>query len=211
MAEPGRDEDVAAALCAGDEAMFGWIVRSWSPTLLRTAIAIAGDRATAENLVEGTWRRMPAAVASFRPPPGLRAWMYGLLLRVAGLWLDGEAGHDRRMTHPDAPTVDPERFLPPSDPAWPGHWALPPAPWPAAEDRRPAPRGVGAALRAALGELPAAQRVVVGLRDVAGFEVAEISDLVGQPPERVRLLLNRGRAHLRSRLELHFAGSRGPG
>lgn len=200
MVEARQDADLAAALRTGDDATFGRLVRAWSPALLRTALALTGDRAAAERLVEGTWRRVPPAVASFRPPPGLRAWVYGLLLLVAGITFDGDDGDST------GPIVDRARFLPASDPQWPGHWALPPAAWPAADDGRPAPRGVGTALRSALDQLPLQQRVVVGLRDVAGCEVAEISDLVGQPPAQVRNLLNRGRAALRSRLELHFAG-----
>jgi RNA polymerase sigma-70 factor (ECF subfamily) len=87
---------------------------------------------------------------------------------------------------------------------WPGHWAVPPTPWPAMQDVR-AQRGAGRVLRDALARLPTGQRVVVGLRDVAGFELGEIATIVAQPPERVRDDLHRGRAELRRHLELHVS------
>ena len=100
--------------------------------------------------------------------------------------------------------MDPSRFLPPTDPQWPGHWQTPPTVWPAMEDGRPATTGVGAALRAALDALPPAQRAVVGLRDVAGCDNVDITEIVRQPPEQVRRLLHHGRAELRRSLEDHF-------
>jgi RNA polymerase sigma-70 factor (ECF subfamily) len=76
------------------------------------------------------------------------------------------------------------------------------------DDSRSGARGVGTALRSALAGLPAQQRVVVTLRDVAGCEVAEISQIVRQEPDEVRLLLHQGRSALRGRLESHFDEAR---
>jgi len=201
VAEPGTD--VAAALRAGDETVFARLVRIWSPTLLRTAMSLTGDRVAAESVVRATWGRLPAEVDRYRPPPGLWGWVCGLLLGL----LDLRAGADGPAYGAElsGATVDRSRFLPPTHPQWPGHWQVPPAVFPAMEDAQSSAHGLGTALRAALDELPPAQRVVVGLRDVAGCEVAEITAIVGQPPEQVRDLLHRGRAQLRRHLELHLA------
>jgi RNA polymerase sigma-70 factor (ECF subfamily) len=193
-------DDLVRALQAGDESAFVRIVQSWSPGLMRTAAALTGDRARAEMLVKATWLRLLREIATFRPPPGIRAWVCALMVGELGVAEDG--AHPGRSR---APIVEPRRFRPPTDPEWPGHWALPPTPWPALDDARTHGRAVGSALRAALDELPQQQRMVVGLRDVAGCEVDEIGEMMGRPPAQVRDLLNRGRAQLRTRLEQHFA------
>ena len=199
VAEP--DADLVSALRAGDETAFARVVRSWSPALLRTAMALTGDRGTADSVVRATWLRVPAAVEEYRPPPGLRAWVCGLLLDQLGLQSVATAHQPAGA----GPTVDRARFLPPTHPQWPGHWEIPPTAWPALDDGRRVPHGVGGVLRDALERLPTAQRVVVGLRDVAACDVDEIADIVQQPPAQVRDLLHRGRADVRRRLELHFA------
>jgi RNA polymerase sigma-70 factor (ECF subfamily) len=76
------------------------------------------------------------------------------------------------------------------------------------DDSRSGVRAVGAALRSALAGLSAQQRVVVSLRDVAGCEVDEISQIVRQEPDEVRLLLHQGRSALRGQLETHFDEAR---
>lgn len=55
-------------------------------------------------------------------------------------------------------------------------------------------------VRAALGELPDHQRLVVSLRDIDGFTNAEVADLLGLPVTTVKAQLHRGRAQLRRRL-----------
>jgi RNA polymerase sigma-70 factor (ECF subfamily) len=195
------ESDVVAALRSGDETAFARVVRVWSPFLLRTAMALTGSRATADAAVRATLLELPSALGTYRPPPGLRAWICGLLLGRLGL-PEVEAAPGSPVA---APTVDRARFLPPSDPSWPGHWKIPPTTWPALEDAPSTSHGVGVVLRDALEQLPTAQRVVVGLRDVASCEVDEIAGIVHRPPAQVRDLLHHGRAEVRRRLELHFA------
>lgn len=197
--------DAVEAIRAGDESTFARIVTFWSPFLLRTAMVLTGDRDSAQAVVRETWLRVLGEVATFRPPPRPRAWICSLML--GALDLAGPAG----PTGPGVtvgPAVEPARFLPPDHEQWPGHWAVPPAAWPAMDDSRSGARGVGTALRSALAGLPAQQRVVVSLRDVAGCEVAEISQIVRREPDEVRLLLHQGRSALRGQLETHFEEAR---
>src|SRR5262249_3241463 len=98
----------------------------------------------------------------------------------------------------DHPAVEADRFQGDDD-AWPGHWATPPRPW-QRPDRGLLSLEARARLRSALAELPARQRVVVALRDVEGASAAEVRDLLALSPENQRVLLHRGRSHLRSLL-----------
>ncbi len=189
--------ELVEAIRAGDEMAFAGIVHLWSPFLLRTATLLTGDPGGAETLVRETWLRVLRELSAFRPPPRLRAMVCGVMLRAADVTVPAGGSQDE-------PTVDPGRFLPPDDPRWPGHWAVPPGDWPAMEDLRAGSRGVGHLLREALAELPVEQRVVVGLRDMAGCDVAEISEIVRRDHDDVRRLLHHGRSVLRRRLETHF-------
>ena len=66
-------------------------------------------------------------------------------------------------------------------------------------------------LRTALDELPERQRTVVELRDVHGLTSDEVCALLGLTPGNQRILLHRGRARLRTRLEDVYRGSAGVG
>ena len=59
-------------------------------------------------------------------------------------------------------------------------------------------------LGTALTELPARQRVVVTLRDVQGLTGDEVCDVLGISAGNQRVLLHRGRAALRARLEGYY-------
>ena len=199
--DASAEQRLIDAVHSADESGFASVVGAWSPVLVRATVIMVGDRSTAEDVVRRTWVRLLSRIGSFRPPPRLTVWFCALLLQEAGL--------DRGRRGPDAegsearPVVDPHRFLPPDHGEWPGHWATPPTAWPAMDDAR-AGRGVGQLIREALGLLPERQRVVVGLRDAVGCEVAEISHLVGLGAEDVRAELNRGRARVRAHLEDHL-------
>jgi RNA polymerase sigma-70 factor (ECF subfamily) len=56
-------------------------------------------------------------------------------------------------------------------------------------------------LGAALAELPDRQRTVVELRDVHGLTSDEVCERLDLSPANQRVLLHRGRARLRARLE----------
>jgi RNA polymerase sigma-70 factor (ECF subfamily) len=58
-----------------------------------------------------------------------------------------------------------------------------------------------AVVRAAVDELPPAQRVVLGLRDVDGWSAQEVCDALEITPGNQRVLLHRARSRLRAALE----------
>jgi RNA polymerase sigma-70 factor (ECF subfamily) len=62
-------------------------------------------------------------------------------------------------------------------------------------------------LGAALNELPARQRTVVELRDVHGLTSDEVCERLAVSPANQRILLHRGRARLRARLEDVYRGT----
>jgi RNA polymerase sigma-70 factor (ECF subfamily) len=97
--------------------------------------------------------------------------------------------------------VQVDSFL--QDDRWSGHWAVAPEPWP--EEQVESEETLAAAA-AAIDELAPAQREVVRLRDVEGWDAAEVCEALGLSPGNQRVLLHRGRARVQAALEAHHAG-----
>lgn len=206
-------------LRSGDQSAFAELVDTWSPVLLRVARLYVSTRASAEEVVQETWLAVIEQLDRFEGRSSLRTWVFRILenrARSRGVrdaravpWSSafGDAAPD------DAgPTVDPARFRGPGDP-WPGHWTSAglPTPWqPPPEDAAVATE-VRRELRSALDELPERQRTVVELRDVHGLTSDEVCERLGVTPGNQRILLHRGRAHLRARLEHVYRGTDGEG
>jgi RNA polymerase sigma-70 factor (ECF subfamily) len=99
--------------------------------------------------------------------------------------------------------VDADRFLDPEHPRWPGHWAIKPEAWPedallAAETRE--------RIAEAIEALPATQRAVITLRDVEGWDGAEVCNALGLTETNQRVLLHRARSKVRGALESYLQG-----
>jgi MFS family permease len=96
-----------------------------------------------------------------------------------------------------------DRFLPPDDPQWPGHWANPPAAWDALGV---AVDGAGALeqARQAIAELPPALREVIVLRDLQGATPTEVQRALDLRPEDELARLHQARGLVRARLEGFF-------
>jgi RNA polymerase sigma-70 factor, ECF subfamily len=65
-----------------------------------------------------------------------------------------------------------------------------------------------AVVERAVGTLPAAQRVVLVLRDVEGLTAAEACQLLGPTEGNQRVLLHRGRSKVRATLERYLDAAR---
>lgn len=206
--EPQRD--VLERLRAGDSAAFTDLVDGWSPALLRVALLHVSTRASAEEIVQETWLAVITQLHRFEGRSSVKTWVFRILENLARTRGEREARSLPWSTafpaprEPDEgrPTVDPSRFRGPQD-RWPGGWTLVgrPASWhPPPEDA-----AVAAELRRqladALAELPERQRTVVELRDVHGLTSDEVCDRLALSPANQRVLLHRGRARLRARLE----------
>src|SRR4051795_9075516 len=210
--------ELLGLLRAGDRNAFAELVDTWSPMLLRVALLHVSTRASAEEVVQDTWLAVIGQLDRFEGRSSLRTWVFRILqnrARSRGVhesralpWSSAFAD-DPGM---GGPTVDPARFRGPDD-RWPGGWT--PAGRPAAWEPPPEDAAVAAELRrelgAALAELPARQRTVVELRDVHGLSSEEVCDQLGLSPGNQRILLHRGRARLRARLEDVYRAAAGEG
>jgi RNA polymerase sigma-70 factor (ECF subfamily) len=163
----------------------------------------------AEEVVQETWLAVLRGLDGFRGDASLRTWVQRILLNQAK-----RRGVRERRTVPfaslahddDGPTVDPSRFRGPHD-QYPGGWREFPHEWP---EHVALTREVHDVVREALVGLPDRQRTVVVLRDLDGHTADEVCSLLDISAGNQRVLLHRGRAAVRARLEHYFAGTPAP-
>ncbi|HEY0416741.1 MAG TPA: sigma-70 family RNA polymerase sigma factor [Gaiellaceae bacterium] len=201
------DDQLVAALRAGDEDAFRTIVREWGPSLLRVAQIFTPTRAVAEDVVGETWLRVLRALDTFEGRSSLKTWVFRILVNTAktraqreGRTIPFSALQDAWRV-PEA-AVEPERFLPDDHPQHPGGWAAPPRQLPeerllAAETRE--------RIAEAIEALPANQRAVISLRDVEGWSSDEVRNALDVSEVNQRVLLHRARARVRRALEDYLA------
>jgi RNA polymerase sigma-70 factor, ECF subfamily len=197
---------LVARLRAGDEAAFALVLDAWSPAMLRVARRIVPTPDLAAEVVQDTWLAVLEGLRGFEGRSSLKTWVFRILLNKAQR-LGGRESRTIPYSSLDGedegPTVDPSRFQSPNEP-YPGHWREFPAPWPDPEDA-----ALAGELRrragAALAELPERQRVVLALRDIEGYDAAEVCSILDITAANQRVLLHRARAHVRHRLESYVA------
>ncbi len=201
LAAPDPDAALLAGLRAGDERAFAELVARHGGALLRHAGTFVQSPAAAEDVVQEAWLAVVTGVERFEGAALLRTWLYAIVANRARTraMRDGRsvpfsalaAGEPARDFHAE-PFFDHERR--------PGRWAIAPEPRP---EEQVQSRETLAAVTAAIEELPAAQREVVRLRDVEGWDGAEVCEALGCSAGNQRVLLHRGRARVRAAVEAH--------
>ncbi len=192
---PADDRRLVAALLAGDERAFRELVDLYHAALVRTARGYVRDLAVAEEVAQETWLAVLTGLERFEGRSSLKTWIFRILTNRALT----RATRERRSTPfsaipSDGTAVDPDRFTA-------GAWSEPPQPWSdmpselllAAETRE--------RLLEAIDSLPDAQRLVITLRDIEGFDAAETCDLLQISDGNQRVLLHRARSRVRELLE----------
>jgi RNA polymerase sigma-70 factor (ECF subfamily) len=202
-AQLADDATVVDALRRGDEATFTDLVNAYSTQLLRLAQDFVRTRSVAEEVVQETWLAVLNGIDRFEGRASLKTWVYRILVNKAktrGVREARTVPFSALAPDDDGPAVPEERFRG-ADDQWPGHWASPPRPLDTVPEERLLAREARARIAQALETLPDSQRVVVTLRDVAGWESEEVCDALGLSEGNQRVLLHRGRAKLRAALE----------
>lgn len=203
------DQQLVAALRAGDESAFRDVVTGYQASMLRLASFHTSTRAVAEEVVQETWLAVIKGLDNFEGRSSFKTWVFAILANRAR-----SRGTRERRSVPFSsleadevtPGVPGARFRPPSD-RWPGHWSDPPTPW----SDVPADRLEGEETRAlifdALRSLPPQQREVMALRDVEGWSAEEVCSLLQISDGNQRVLLHRARGKVRSVLEQSLKGA----
>jgi RNA polymerase sigma-70 factor, ECF subfamily len=202
------DRELVEALRRGDEAAFRALVDRYSASLLRVAMTYVPSRAVAEEVVQETWLGVLRGVDGFEGRASLKTWIFRILANIAAT----RGGRERRSMpfsalgraeDADAPSVDPDRFLPPDHDRFAGHWALAPTRWPTPEEGLLSGE-TRAVIVAAIDGLPPAQRTVISLRDIEGWSSEEVRDALEISEGNQRVLLHRARTKVRAAVERYY-------
>jgi RNA polymerase sigma-70 factor (ECF subfamily) len=194
------------ALRSGDEAAFLALVRRHHAAMVRVAQIYVGSRATAEEVAQEAWLGALNGLDRFEGRSSLKTWLFRIVTNLAKT----RAVRERRtipfsaLRSPEnvpEPALEPERFRPPDDPRWPGHWASKPHEWP--EERLLAGETIQV-VESAIEALPPSQRAVISLRDVEGWSADEVCNALELSETNQRVLLHRARSKVRKALEGHL-------
>jgi RNA polymerase sigma-70 factor (ECF subfamily) len=206
----GADEaEIIRALRCGDEGAFARLVGEYQGALVRMAMLYVADRTAAEEVAQETWLAVLRGIDRFEGRSSLKTWIFRILTNRAQTRGQREsrtvpfAALARAEAAGDEPTVDPARFRGPQD-RYPGGWVSFPRDWDAPEERLLGQEMRGY-LRAAIEELPPAQRAVIALRDVQGLGSHEVCNILAISETNQRVLLHRARAKVRRELEGYLA------
>ena len=191
------------ALRNGDETAFAMLVDQHTPAMLRVARGYVPSAEIAEEVVQEAWIALIKGIGKFEGRSSLRTWLFTVMINIAkSRGVRERRDADAEIAAFTGTTVDPARFRPGSDP-WPGHWKADAAP--SAFPETPEGSLLGTELmelpRRELEKLPERQRMVVTLRDMLGFDSAEVCRLLDLTVANQRVLLHRGRAAVRQSLE----------
>ena len=192
-----------AALRSGDERVFVDLVDRHTPAMLRVARGYVPSHQIAEEVVQETWIALVKGIATFEGRSSLRTWLFTVMINIAktrGIRERRDA--DAAVAAYTGGTVDPARVRQAGD-EFPGHWKpeQTPSPFPDTPEGSVLGGELMAIARAAMDTLPDRQRTVVTLRDMLGFDSAEVCELLDISVANQRVLLHRGRAAVREILE----------
>ena len=196
--DPHDEHRLIERLRAGDERAFAELVDRHHAGMVRFARTYVASEAIAEEVVQDAWAALVKGIERFEGRSSVKTWLYRVVANRAST-----TGVREHRTVPlsalgsgedgGEPAVSPDRFTE-------GMWSSAPRPWEDAE-RRLESLELREELRVALDGLPPRQRLVVTLRDVEGLSSEEVRELLELSEANQRVLLHRGRSHLRQALE----------
>jgi RNA polymerase sigma-70 factor, ECF subfamily len=199
---PPKDLELASRLANRDEEAFRTLVERYHGSLLRLALTFVANRAAAEEVVQDTWLGVVNGIREFQGRSTLKGWIFRILTNRAktrGVRDKRSVPFSSFSVDPDEPAVDPSRF---NASGW---WARPPEPWePDSPEDLLIRKEARAVMEHAIGELPPNQRAVLTLRDIEGFESAEVCNILELSETNQRVLLHRARSKIRQMLERHL-------
>jgi RNA polymerase sigma-70 factor (ECF subfamily) len=200
--------ELIARLRAGDEEAFEALVERHYGTMLAVARTYVKTRAIAEEVVQDAWLGVLKGIDRFEGRSSLRTWILRIVMNIAktrGVREARSVPFASLAAAGEEPAVEPERFRGP-DEAFPGHWRAYPGDWHLLPEDALSERETLAVVVRAIEELPAAQRAVITMRDVAGAGPEEVCEALDITDGNQRILLHRARSRVRAALERHLDG-----
>src|SRR5918992_364808 len=205
-AATSEEDELLERLRAGDERAFETLVESYNGSMIAVARTYVKTRDVAEEVVQEAWVGVLNGLHRFEGRSSLKTWLMRILVNTAITRGGREARSVPFSSLPSSderePAVEPERFRAPGEP-FAGHWSGYPTDWSALPEERLLGRETIRVVERAIEELPAAQRAVITMRDVAGYSAQEVIEALEVSPGNQRVLLHRARSRVRAALQRH--------
>lgn len=177
------DQELLAALGAGDHAALAELVERHAPAVYRFASKMCREPEDAKDVLQETLLSAARGLGDFRGDSSLTTWFYAVARSFC-------IKKRRKSKFAPAETMSLES----SEAVQVPDASLPP-------DEAAAGRELGVALDRAISELDPDYREVLLLRDVEGLTAPEVAQVVGASVPAVKSRLHRARAEVRARLE----------
>ena len=199
-----EDQELIRRILDGDESGFTELVERYNGPMVRLAMSFVSSQAVAHEVVQEAWMGVLSGLSSFEGRSALKTWIFRILTNRAKTRGTREARSvpfSALGREDDDQPLEADRFT------GKGRWASPPSPWAlstpeAVVEQKQAMQ----ALTESIERLPPNQRAVVALRDLEGWESADVCNVLEISETNQRVLLHRGRTSLRRALEKHLTG-----
>ncbi len=207
--EPASSEiALLAALRGGDEDAFSALVDAHGAAMRRVALTFVRSSAVADEVVQEAWLGALRGLDRFEGRASLRTWLLRIVANIArthavrearavpfsSLELAREAGSEHE------PALPTDRFQGP-DGRLPHCWASFPVPWSTEPDSALLSAETRRLIADTIAGLGDGQRIVITLRDVEGWDAAEVCSVLELSETNQRVLLHRARSKVRAALE----------
>ena len=180
------DEEVVARVVAGEPELFEILLRRHNQRVYRTARAVLGNDAQAEDLAQEAWVRAYQHLPEFEGRARFSTWLTRIVLHEG--WARSRKG---------------KRFEPIGDESETSEEFMSAAPDPESRALGSEMRGY---LESAVDSIPEPYRLVLVLRDVEELSTAEAADTLGLTENAVKIRLHRARAMVRRELTARVGG-----
>ena len=191
--------ELLAALRRRDRTAAECLVARYGDRAYRLAMGITRNAQDAEETVQDALWSVIQKIDTFRGDSSLGSWIYRIVANAAYQKLRGRAHRRDEILLEDAlPSFHED-----------GRHAGPIADWSTSIDDPAAQTELRAALSSAIGELPAAYRAVIILRDVEDLSTAEVAGSLGITVSATKTRVHRARLFLRKRLAIFMSGATG--
>lgn len=186
-----RDEDLMRRCQGGDEGSFDEIFRRYRAPAVALLTRLVNDEAAGHELAQEAFLRIFRESASYEYPRRFSTWFYAIVRNLAR----NELRYRRR--HP-AVSLEETRTAPDGRPVVLARELQAPRTRPPEESFLD--NEMFGELRDALGKLPEDERECLVLHRFAGLRYAEIAEIAGSTPTRVRTLVHAALERLREDL-----------
>ena len=190
-----RDADLLAALTRGDPAAYEQLVRDHGGRLLAVARRFLRNEEDARDAVQDAFLQAWRNIERFEGRASLGTWLHRIAVNAALMKLrsrrrKGEESIDALMPEFDADQCRVEPL-----------WQLDESVESLVERQQ-----VRDLVHESIDRLPDAYRTVLLLRDIEGYDTAEVAALLDASPEAIKTRLHRARSALKKLLEPVYSG-----